>query len=287
MTQAVIKAAVVLETPDWRRRIRTPLEDDVRFERFFRATRELVIDTVRFGSFQEIEPAPAQPRLAVLCLAGSDVRSQELATTLDILARRSEPVIVCADGPGEWADVPVDWCHRGLVKDFLLRETRAPNSVLATHAVQLSRNDPIYPPIRPRPRSRWRRTPSVFIATPLGEKFEVLVEGSLVPAIRKAGFEPQWCLSHREGRNFQEKVRDQIRGCALFIALVPQDAEPRQLHSVYYEAGFATAWKKRALIAIEAGVNGAQDVPVDLVSLERVFFDNPIDLALQVYFGLR
>jgi hypothetical protein len=260
------------------------LEDDVRFERFLNATRDISTKVLRYRCLQEIEAKPPERRLVLLCLADSDVGSRELEATLDILAGRSEPVIVYADGPGEWADVPVEWCHRGLVKDFLVRGARAPNCILEQHAMRLFRGHPIYPPI---PTIRRDPKSSVFIATPLGERFEMLVEGSLVPAIEKAGSEPQWCLSQREGRYFQEKVRNQIYGCALFIALVPPDAEPRQLHSVYHEAGWAIAWNKPALIAMETNVNWARNVPVDLQSLEIVSYHNPTDLALQMYFGLR
>jgi hypothetical protein len=265
---------------NWPRESLVPIEDDPRID-VFRRTFSTPPYSVDCCDLEDIKVCPDKPAIVLACVSRSDLADP---ATLHRVHDNGGRILIYADLATETADSALHWCdpRRGMAVDFVVRQERADVNTLARHALNVRRGEPVYPRIEVE---RWDPSKPIFVAATGEDTVWEPVMGGVIPALRKRGLPYQWFESVVTTRPFPEKLKAQIQRSTLLIAVIPKDAKPASIQNVHWEAGMASLRGIEVLFALE-WPQTAENLPSDCRQLGCIVYENPTDLALQLYFGL-
>lgn len=266
--------------------IGTFVEGDVNVERFEATVLRLGYDFKRLRNL-----SPPQHRrddgdrdLVLFCVGPG---LQSIRDRLEELRARDRQVIVYADPRRASPHSAVEYCHAGLADDYLVWGEPIIADRVEEHVKALFQNGPLYRRIDVHcAASEGEIRPRVFIATPYDRDNRTVMSDAVDPALKKLDFEPCWADAFYRDTTIPEQVMGEIRRSAMLIANIRQGEEGRHNPNVYYEAGQARGLGKPVLFVRPLNEKDLM-VPADIGASQRIEYDNPTDLSMRLYHGLR
>jgi hypothetical protein len=269
-------------------------DGDVNVERFRRTASQLNYDVVELG-----DCAVARAALASRSAARVDGDRDlvmfcvlpDLRAIRDHLVAFRDParrLIVYADFDRSSTDVAIEYCRDLIAHDFLVMGEHTTPDRLDHHIKVLHRGECPYARIDLSLVRAVDEDVPVFVSTPYDRENRSVMSDAVDPAMKAAGCRAVWAdRAYREWSMPMQVLQD-IRTSKLLIAniSVRRPGALRHNPNVYYEAGHAVAFGV-PVIFVRPTMEKDLPVPADISERRRIEYDNPVDLALRLYHGLR
>lgn len=222
----------------------------------------------------------------VLYLASMGHAQAALQDNVRFIRGRGARVIVYADIKDHYTALAIDCLNAG-ADDFVIWEESNPDA-LVRRIKDIHLGQPAFHKIEVALSPRTGK-PGVFVATPYETSKANELREAVNPALVRLGMSPVWSDNLvQPSMAIHDKVKEDIGRCHLMIANIVEADEPSSQHNpnVYLEMGIAY---KQGIPVILVRPKKDQDkrVPVDIQGLEHITHSGPLDLAKQLYFGLR
>jgi hypothetical protein len=180
----------------------------------------------------------------------------------------------------------VQYCHDGLADDYLVWGEEVTGDRIEEHVKALHENRSPYRKIDVGLSSSKGQNARVFIATPFDRENRMVMSDAVDPVMTRVKLTPCWADTFYRNTSVPQQVLDEIDNSSLLIANI--SASPNSTHNpnVYYEAGYAKA-RDIPVIFVRPLKEKHLIVPADISERRRIEYDNPIDLSMRLYGGLR
>lgn len=268
------------------------LEGDVNVERFQTTVEQLNYDLEWCSDYgraikklvaRSASRAGEDSDLVLFCV-GPEL--QAIPEHLKAARAANRQIMVYAHPRRSSPHVAIDYCHNGIADDFLVWGERVTADRLEEHVKALHLKKSPYPRIDVRYAAVNGVKARVFIATPYDRENRMVMSDAVDHVLDKIDLTPCWADEPFRDCSVPEQVTNEIRGSALLIANIRQGASARHNPNVYYEAGQATALGI-PVIFVRPVEEKNLVVPADIGERRRIEYDNPIDLSMRLYRGLR
>lgn len=268
------------------------VEGDVNVERF-RATvlqlnYDLEVQSDYGRAIRKLTTRPArrteEDRDLVLFCVGPEL--QDIPKQLIALQASNRQVVIYAHPRRASPQIAVEYCHSRYADDYLVWGETVTGDRMEEHVKALHQRKSPYPKIDvPYERSNGSSA-RVFVATPYDRDNRRVMSDAVDCALEKVDLVPCWADTMYRDTSVPGQVRDEIRKSALLIANIRAGAEAVHNPNVYYEAGQATALGI-PVIFVRPLEERSLLVPADIGERRRIEYDNPVDLSMRLYRGLR
>lgn len=180
----------------------------------------------------------------------------------------------------------VQYCHEGLADDYLVWGEAVTGDRMEEHVKALHENQSPYRKIDVGLGLSNGQNGRVFIATPFDRENRMVMSDAVDPVMMRVRLTPCWADTFYRDTSVPQQVLDEIGSSSLLIANI--SAGPNSIHNpnVYYEAGYAKACDI-PVIFVRPLHEKHLIVPADISERRRIEYDNPIDLSMRLYGGLR
>jgi hypothetical protein len=221
--------------------------------------------------------------LVLFCI---DPGLQAIHKNLLALRASNRQIVVYAHPRRASPQIAVEYCHAGLADDYLVWGEAVTADRIEEHVKALHQRKSPYPKIDVRLTPDNGHHARVFIATPYDRDNRMVMSDAVDHVLERVNLTPCWADALYRDSSVPEQVLSEIRSSALLIANI--SAGPNAIHNpnVYYEAGQATALGI-PVIFVRPLEERDLIVPADISERRRIEYDNPIDLSMRLYRGLR
>jgi hypothetical protein len=269
-----------------------PTDGDVNVERFRRTVLELNYDietqpelgrAIRKLSSLSSRRNGDDRDLVLFCV---DAGLQTIQENLQAISAPNRQIVVYAHPRRASPQIAIEYCHAGLADDYLVWGEAITADRIEEHVKALHQRKSPYQRIDVRLTPPDGGKARVFIATPYDRDNRMVMSDAVDHVLERLNLFPCWADALYRDSSVPEQVLSEIRNSMLLIANI--SAGPKAIHNpnVYYEAGQATALRI-PVIFVRPLEEKNLIVPADIGERRRIEYDNPIDLSMRLYSGLR